>query len=174
MNENIDVLFSQEVLENRIKEIADKINEEYKGKKLHMVCVLRGAVFFFTELCKHINVPVTMDFLVCSSYGSGTTTSGEVKIVKDLADPIAGLDVILVEDIVDTGVTLNALKPMLMTRKPASLKIATMLDKPSRRRVVLEPDYCAFEVDDLFVIGYGLDYDQKYRNLPFIGVYKGE
>ena len=167
MAEKISVLISEEELNKRIAELGAQISEEYKGKTVHLICVLKGGVFFTTELAKRITVPVTFDFMSCSSYGSGTESSGIVKIVKDLDETIEGKDVIVVEDIIDSGRTLSYLLPMLEQRRPASLKLCTLLDKPDRRTNEVKVSYSAFTVP--FIVGYGLDYDQKYRNLPYIG-----
>ena len=151
--------------------MAEKINRDYAGKSLHMIGVLKGSVFMMTELAKHITVPVTMDFMCVSSYGNGTESTGRVKIVKDLDEGIAGRYVLIVEDIIDSGNTLHYLQKVLEERKPASLKLCTLLDKPERRVVDdVTVDYVGFEIPDKFVVGFGLDYAQKYRNLPYIGV----
>ena len=169
MADKISVLISEEEINKRIKELGEQISRDYAGKSVHLICVLKGGVFFTTELAKRITIPVTFDFMSCSSYGSGTTSSGIVKIVKDLDETIEGKDVLVVEDIIDSGKTLSYLMPMLAQRNPASLKLCTMLDKPDRRVVNVNVDYTAFTVPDVFIVGYGLDYDQKYRNLPYIG-----
>ncbi len=169
MADKINILISEEEINKRIKELGEEISRDYAGKSVHLICVLKGGVFFTTELAKRITVPVTFDFMSCSSYGSGTTSSGIVKIVKDLDESIEGKDVLVVEDIIDSGKTLSYLMPMLSQRRPASLKLCTMLDKPDRRVVEVNVDYTAFKVPDVFIVGYGLDYDQKYRNLPYIG-----
>jgi hypoxanthine phosphoribosyltransferase len=171
MDEKINVLIDEDRLCDRIKEMAEKINRDYAGKSLHMIGVLKGSVFMMTELAKHITVPVTMDFMCVSSYGNGTESTGRVKIVKDLDEGIAGRDVLIVEDIIDSGNTLHYLQKVLEERKPASLKLCTLLDKPERRVVDdVTVDYVGFEIPDKFVVGFGLDYAQKYRNLPYIGV----
>ncbi|MGN0151256.1 MAG: hypoxanthine phosphoribosyltransferase [Wujia sp.] len=170
MAEKIGVLISEEEVNHRIQEMADKISQEYAGKTVHLIGVLKGSVFFMCELAKRLSVPVTMDFMSVSSYGNGTTSSGVVKLIKDLDESIEGRDVILVEDIMDSGRTLSYLVKTLQQRKPASFKIITLLDKPERRVVDIEPDMTCFVVPDRFVVGYGLDCAQKYRNLPFIGV----
>jgi len=171
MKEEIRVLISEEDLYAHIRELADRINRDYEGKELHLLCTLKGAVFFTCELAKHLTVPVKFTFVKCSSYGGSTTSSGKVHLDLDLDEDIRGKDVLVVEDIIDTGNTLSFLIDILGARDPASLKLCTMLDKPSRRRVKgLVPDYNCFTIDDLFVVGFGLDYDQKYRNLPYIGV----
>ena len=171
MAEHIKVLVSEEEVDKRIRELGERISKDYAGKEVHMICVLKGGVFFMCELAKRITIPVTLDFMSVSSYGSGTVSSGTIKIKKDLDDDIEGLDVIVVEDIIDSGNTLSRLIPMLKERKPASLKITTLLDKPDRREVDdVTVDYVGFEIEDKFVVGYGLDYDQSYRDLPYIGV----
>lgn len=171
---HVNVLLSEEVVDAKIKELGDIISKDYEGKEIHLVCVLRGGSFFMCELAKRITVPVSLDFMSVSSYGSDTKSSGMVKIVKDLDDSIAGKDVLVVEDIIDSGRTLSYLLELLKDRKPNSLKLCTLLDKPDRRVVDVNIDYTAFEVPDQFVVGYGLDYDQKYRNLPYIGVVEFE
>ena len=169
----ISTLISEEVLVARIKEMGAQISRDYEGKSVHLICILKGGAYFMTELSKYITVPVTIDFMQVTSYGTGTTSSGIVKIVKDHDEPLEGREVIVVEDIIDTGYTLSYLLEMLKDRKPASLKLAAMLNKPDRRIREVKIDYCGFDVPDKFVIGYGLDYDQKYRNLPYIGVVEG-
>ena len=170
MSEHIEVLVTKEDVEKRISEMADEINRAYAGKSLHLVCVLKGGAFFMCELAKHLNMPVSLDFMSVSSYGSATKSSGVVKIVKDLDEPIKDKDVLVVEDIVDSGRTLSYLMEMLKDRGPASLHLCTLLDKPERRVVDVNVDYTGFQIPDKFVVGYGLDYDQHYRNLPYIGV----
>lgn len=168
------ILITGEEISKRIKEVADEITKDYAGEEVLVVGILRGAVVFYAELVKQIDLDLRFDFMSVSSYGSGTTSSGEVKIVKDISQPIEGLNVIIVEDIIDTGNTLKNLKKLLLTRNPKSLKICSLLDKPSRRKVELEGDYVGFTVPDEFVVGYGLDYQEKYRNLPDVGVLKPE
>ncbi|MBO4289624.1 MAG: hypoxanthine phosphoribosyltransferase [Lachnospiraceae bacterium] len=171
MSEKIRVLIDQQTVETRIAEVAEQINRDYEGQKIHLVGILKGSVMFMCELAKHLTMPVTMDFMSCSSYEEGTVSKGIVRLTKDLDQPIEGKDVLLVEDIIDSGNTLAYLLSALPARKPASLKLCTLLDKPSRRvRKEVVVDYTCFEIDDYFVVGYGLDYDQKYRNLPYIGV----
>lgn len=170
MAEKIGVLISEEQVNDRIRELAERISAEYAGKTIHLIGVLKGSVFFMCELAKKITVPVTMDFMSVSSYGNAKTSSGVVKLIKDLDESIEGRDVILVEDIMDSGRTLAYLVKILKERKPESFKIITLLDKPDRRVVDIEPDMTCFEVPDRFVVGYGLDCAQKYRNLPYIGV----
>ena len=170
MSERISVLLSEEAVDKRINEIGEQISKDYEGKTIHMICVLKGGVFFMTELAKRISVPVSMDFMAISSYGADTKSSGVIKIVKDLDESITGKDVLVVEDIVDSGRTLSYLLMMLKERKPNSLKLCTLLDKPDRRVIDVNVDYTGFDIPDEFVVGYGLDYAQKYRNLPYIGV----
>ena len=169
---HIEQLISEEDVDKKIKEIGERISRDYAGKEVHLICVLKGGSFFLCELAKRITVPVSLDFMSVSSYGGDTKSSGVVKIVKDLDEPIAGKDVIIVEDIVDSGRTLSYLLSMMKDRGPASLRLCTLLDKPSRRVTDVKVDYTAFEIPDEFVVGYGLDYDQKYRNLPYIGIVK--
>ena len=170
MSEHIRVLISEEELDARIQELGRQISKDYEGKQVHMVCVLKGGSFFMCDLAKRISVPVSLDFMSVSSYGSGTKSGGVVKIVKDLDEPIKDKDVLVVEDIVDSGRTLSYLLEMLMARGPKSLKLCTLLDKPDRRVVDVDVDYTGFQIPDEFVVGFGLDYDQRYRNLPYIGV----
>ena len=174
MEDNIKVLLSEDVVDLRIKEIGQEITRDYQGKKIHLICVLKGGVFFTCELAKRIDLPVSFDFMSVSSYGSGTVSSGIVKIVKDPDEAIEGEDVLLVEDIIDSGNTLKYLVDILKQRKPNSLKICTLLDKPERRVADVNVDYVGFEIPDKFVVGYGLDYCQQYRNMPYIGVLKPE
>lgn len=171
MSETIHTLIPEEEVEKRICEIAAQISKDYEGKSVHLICILKGSVMFMSELAKRITVPVTMDFMSCSSYGSGTVSKGVVKIAKDLDEPIEGRDALIVEDIIDSGNTLSYLIEILGKRKPASLRLCTLLDKPSRRvHHEVKVDYTCFQIEDLFVVGYGLDYDQRYRNLPYVGV----
>ncbi len=172
MAERIDVLISKEEVEKRIAELGKIISEEYEGKEIHMICVLKGGVFFMCELAKYITVPVTMDFMSVSSYGDETSSSGVVKIVKDLDEPLEGKDVLVVEDIIDSGRTLSYLMEILEKRKPNSMRLCTLLDKPDRRVREVRVDHVGFEIPDEFVVGYGLDYKQRYRNLPYIGIVK--
>ena len=171
--ENIRVLLTEEEVNKKINEVAAQINADYAGKSVHLICVLKGGVFFMCELAKRINVPVSMDFMSVSSYGDDTKSSGIVRIVKDLDESLMGKHVIIVEDIVDSGRTLAYLKELLMDRGPEDIKICTLLDKPSRRVKAVHVDYTCFAIPDEFVVGYGLDYAQKYRNLPYIGVVEG-
>lgn len=170
MKDKIRVLIEEDEVDLKISEVAQKISEKYVGRTVHLVCVLKGAAFFMCELAKRITVPVTIDFMYVSSYGSSTVSSGNVKIKKDLDEPIEGKNVIIVEDIIDSGRTIRALCELLKTRRPASLEVCTLLDKPDRRIVDVDADYTCFNIPDEFVVGYGLDYDQKYRNLPYVGV----
>lgn len=170
MAEHVRVLLTEEQVDQRIQEIGDQISKDYKGKQVHLVCVLKGGSFFMCELAKRITVPVSLDFMSVSSYGSDTKSSGVVKIVKDLDESLKDKDVIVVEDIVDSGRTLSYLMEMLRDRNPGSLRLCTLLDKPERRVIDVNVDYTGFEIPDEFVVGYGLDYDQRYRNLPYIGV----
>ena len=174
MKEHIRVLKTEEEVDAKIQEIGDRISKEYAGKTVHLVCVLKGGSFFMCELAKRITVPVTLDFMSVSSYGGDTRSSGIVKIIKDLDEPLKDRDVLVVEDIVDSGRTLSYLMELLKNRGPASLKLCTLLDKPDRRVVDVKVDYTGFEIPDVFVVGYGLDYDQKYRNLPYIGAVEFE
>ena len=171
MADKIRVLLTEEEVNARISEIAARINEDYEGKSVHLICILKGGVFFTCELAKRLTVPVTLDFMSVSSYGSGTVSSGVVKIVKDLDEPLEGKEVLIVEDIIDSGRTLAYLIQVLMQRSPASIRLCTLLDKPERRvKKQVTVDYTCFTIPDEFVVGYGLDYDQRYRNLPYIGV----
>lgn len=170
MSEKVRVLLTEEEVDKRIQEIGDQISKDYAGKQVHLVCVLKGGCFFMCELAKRITVPVSFDFMSVSSYGSETKSSGVVKIVKDLDEPLKDKHVIVVEDIVDSGRTLSYLLEMLGDRGPSSMRLCTLLDKPERRVVDVKVDYTGFQIPDEFVVGYGLDYDQRYRNLPYIGV----
>ena len=172
MAERVEVLLSEEEVDKRIKEIGDQISKDYAGKQVHLVCVLKGGSFFMCELAKRITVPVSLDFMSVSSYGSGTQSSGIVRIVKDLDEPLEGKNVLIVEDIVDSGRTLSYLMDMMKERGAADVKICTLLDKPERRVIDVKVDYTGFNIPDEFVVGYGLDYDQRYRNLPYIGIVK--
>lgn len=170
MAEHIKVFLSEKEVDDRIQEIGDQISRDYAGREVHLICVLKGGSFFMCELAKRITVPVSLDFMSVSSYGSETKSSGVVKIVKDLDEPLKGKDVLVVEDIVDSGRTLSYLLEMLNDRGPASLRLCTLLDKPDRRVIDVKVDYTGFQIPDEFVVGYGLDYGQKYRNLPYIGI----
>ena len=170
MRETIRELISEEQVNARIKELGDIISKEYEGKTVHLVCILKGACIFMCDLAKRIRVPLSMDFMTVSSYGSGTQSSGIVRIKKDLDDPIKGLNVLIVEDIVDSGRTLHYLTEVFKERGCKSVRTCTLLDKPERRVVDLDVDYVGFMIPNQFVVGYGMDYDQRYRDLPFIGV----
>lgn len=170
MSDKIRVLLPEEEVVKRIREIGKQITEDYRGEEVFLICTLPGASLFACELAKRIDLPLTLDFIAVASYGSGTQSSGEVRMIKDLDESIEGKNVIVVEDIVDTGRTLSYLLEMMKKRNPKSLKLCSLLDKPERRVVNVEVDYKGFEVPDLFVVGYGLDYAQKYRNLPYVGV----
>ncbi len=170
MTEKIKVLIPEQDVNKRIADLAAQISKDYEGKSIHLICVLKGGVFFMCELAKRITVPVSLDFMSVSSYGNGTVSSGAVRIVKDLDEPLEGKDVLIAEDIVDSGNTLHYLVEILYKRNPASIKICTLLDKPDRRTADVKVDYTGFNIPDEFVVGYGLDYAQKYRTLPFIGV----
>ncbi len=170
MEQKINVMISEEEVAERVRQIAEEINKDYAGKSVHLVCILKGSVFYTCELAKRLTVPVTLDFMSVSSYGNKTQSSGIVKIIKDLDESIEDRDVIIVEDIIDSGNTLHYLYDILKKRNPASLKITTLLDKPDRRESSVDVDYVGFEIEDKFVVGYGLDYAQNYRNLPYVGV----
>ncbi len=172
LNDIEKVLYSEEELKAICKRLGEQISEDYKDKNLLLVSVLKGSIVFMGDLMRNITVPCRIDFMAVSSYGSGTQSSGRVKIKKDLDIDISGYDLLVVEDILDSGVTLNSLRQLLKLRNPKSIKICTLLDKPERRKADITADYVGTEVPDEFVVGYGLDYDEKYRNLPFIGVLK--
>ena len=170
MKEKINVMITEEEISKRILEVADRINKDYEGRELILICVLKGGVMFMCDLAKGLNLDVRLDFMSVSSYGAETKSSGVVKIIKDLDNSIEGRDVLIVEDIIDSGNTLAYLLDILEKRGPKSIKLCTLLDKPSRREKDVVVDYVCFEIEDKFVLGYGLDYDQRYRNLPYIGV----
>ena len=170
MKEQIRIMLSEEKVNARIAELAKQISEDYAGRSVHLICILKGSIFFTCELAKRITVPVTMDFMSVSSYGDDTKSSGVVKMVKDLDEPLQGRDVLVIEDIIDSGRTLSYLLENLGSRNPASLRLCTLLDKPERRVKDVKVDYTGFEIPDEFVVGYGLDYAQRYCNLPYIGV----
>ena len=174
MAERIRVMLSEEQVIARIRELGAEISKKYEGKELRLVCILKGGAYFMIELAKYITVPVTIDFMSVSSYGSGTQSSGRVKIIKDLDEPVQGKHVLIVEDIIDSGRTLSYLMSMFEVRMPASISLCTLLDKPDRREVEVKVDYTGFVIPDEFVVGCGLDYDQKYRNLPYVGVVEFE
>ena len=170
MKETVSILIPEDKVDERIAQLGEQISKDYEGKQVHLIGILKGSIFFICELAKRITVPVTLDFMSVSSYGAGTKSSGVVKLIKDLDEPIEGKDVLVVEDIIDSGHTLSYLLKNLSSRNPASIRLCTLLDKPERREVDVEVDYQGFRIPDEFVIGYGLDYDQRYRNLPYIGV----
>lgn len=172
MAERVEVLLSEEEVNARIRQIGEQISKDYEGKELHLICILKGASFFTCELAKRITVPVSLDFMSVSSYGKSSESSGVVKIVKDLDEPLEGKHVLVVEDIVDTGRTLDYLLSLMRSRGAEDVKLCALLDKPDRRVVDVKADYTGFQIPDEFVVGYGLDYAQRYRNLPYIGVVK--
>ena len=169
MGEIIHEMITEKQITDRILEMAEQISKDYEGKEIRLICILKGSVFFCAELAKRITVPVTIDFMQVSSYGDKTKTSGNLTVKKDLDDQVEGLHCLVVEDIVDSGYTLSLTKKMLLARNPASLKLCALLDKPDRRETEIEAEYTGFVIPDKFVVGYGLDYAQKYRNLPYIG-----
>lgn len=170
MKEQISVLISEDRIIKKVTALGEEISKKYAGSSVHLICILKGSCPFMCELAKHITVPVTMDFMSVSSYGSGTESSGQIRIKKDLDEPVKGKNIIIIEDIIDSGRTLYNLTQMLKVREPANMEVVTLLDKPDRRVVDMKADYSCFVIPDEFVVGYGLDYDQKYRNLPFIGI----
>lgn len=170
MKERVSVMIPEEKVLQRVREMAQQITKDYAGRSLKLICILKGSIFFTTELAKRIDLPLTLDFLSVSSYGSGTESSGRVRIVKDLDENIRDEHVLVIEDIIDSGRTLSFLLDMLKNRQPASLSLCTLLDKPDRRVVDVDVDYTGFTIPDEFVVGFGLDYDQRYRALPYIGV----
>jgi hypoxanthine phosphoribosyltransferase len=169
MLENINVLITEEEISRRTIELAEEISKDFEGKSVHLICILKGSVFFCCDLAKRITVPVTLDFMSVSSYGDEKVSSGRVRILKDLDESVQGKNVIIVEDIIDSGKTLSYLQDMLLSRAPESLSICTLLDKPERRQTDVNVKYVGFVIPDKFVLGYGLDYEQKYRNLPYVG-----
>ncbi len=170
MTGNVRVMISEEQVNQRIRVLAEQISKDFEGKSVHLICILKGSVFFSCELAKRITIPVTLDFMSVSSYGSETVSSGRVRILKDLDESIQGKNVLIVEDIIDSGRTLAYLKELLATRAPESMRICTLLDKPDRRVTDVDVEYVGFVIPDEFVVGYGLDYNQYYRNLPYVGV----
>ena len=173
IHKNVErVMLTEEQIQERTKALAAQLDRLYAGRKPIVVCILKGSVLFFADLIRNMSTPMEVDFMTVSSYGSGTVSTRELVIKKDLSVDIKGRDVLIVEDIIDSGNTLNCLKKMLITRQPASLNIVTLLDKPERREVPMEPDYTGFVIEDEFVIGYGLDYAEEYRNLPYVGILK--
>ncbi len=171
-NDIKEVLFSEQDINKRIEELGMQISKDYEGKFPLLVCILRGAFMFLADLVRKIDIPMSVDFMAISSYGGKTDSTGQVKILKDLDTSIKNRHVLIVEDIVDTGLTMDAVTRLLGTRKPASLKIASLLDKEERRLIPIKVDYYGFKVPNEFVVGYGLDYEERYRNLPFIGILK--
>lgn len=175
MNKDIEkILVTEEELAEITKKLGEQITRDYAGKKLLIVGVLKGSIYFLTDLSRHIDLPCQIDFIQASSYGSSTVSSGVIKITKDIAEDLTGFDVLLVEDILDTGKTLKHIYDMLIKRNPESITVITLLDKPSRREADIHADYVGVDVPNAFVVGYGLDYDQFYRNLPYIGILKEE
>jgi hypoxanthine phosphoribosyltransferase len=170
----LEILIPAEKIAKRVEELGKEISRDYRGKTVHLVCVLKGAYTFLADLARAMEIPVTLDFLAVSSYNQGTSTSGEVRLTKDLDTSLEGMDVLVVEDIADTGLTLRYLYNMLKARRPNSLKVISLLSKPSRRQVDVPVDYVGFEIPDRFVVGYGLDVDQRYRNLPYIAVVESD
>ena len=168
----IDILIPEDKIIARTKEMAEELSKKYEGKEVVAIGILNGAVYFMTELTRNMTIPVEIDFMLASSYGAGTVSSGHVMVNKDLERSIKGKCVLLIEDVVDTGRTLKLIREMLYEREPESIEICALLDKPSRREVDLKAEYTGFEIPDAFVVGWGLDYDQKYRNLPYVGVVK--
>ncbi len=174
MNSKIDVLISREEIEKKVRELGEKITTDYKGKELIIIGLLRGSVLFMSDLIREINLPLKVDFMTVSSYGNEKYSSREVKIIQDLSENIMGKNVIVVEDIIDSGLTLNKVLEILKTREPESLKLAAFLNKPTRREIEVQVDYIGYDIPDEFVVGYGLDFAQMYRNLPYVGILKGE
>ncbi len=171
-NDVESILIDEATLTQKVQELGARISQDYKGKNLLMISVLKGSVVFMADLMRAIDIPVRIDFMCVSSYGAGTKTTGIVRIIKDLDIPVSGYDVLLVEDILDSGMTLDYLRNLIADRQPESIRIATLLDKPERRQVDVKPDYVGFAIPDEFVVGYGLDYNEKYRNLPYVGILK--
>ena len=173
MHQDIEkVLFSEEQLRERIRQLGQEITRDYAGQELVLVCILRGSYIFMADLSRAIDLPISADFIALSSYGKGTSSSGQVELRKDLSDPVEGKHLLIVEDILDSGNTLYYLTNLLKTRHPASVRICTLLNKPERREKDIHPDYVGFTIPDAFVVGYGLDYAEKYRNLPYVGILK--
>lgn len=173
-NDIEEVLITEQQLQKKVRELGRQITRDYQGKPVLLLCVLKGALMFLADLAREIELPLELDFMIVSSYGSATESSGVVRIVKDLEEPIDGKHVLVVEDIVDSGLTLHYLLEVLRTRNPASLRVCTLIDKVKEREKIVTPDYTGFQVADRFVVGYGLDYAQRYRNLPYIGILKPE
>lgn len=175
MNDDMGkIMFTEEQIQKRIKELGQEITRDYAGKDIFAVGILKGAVVFYTDLVRAIDLPVQFDFMIASSYGSGTESSGTVKILKDLDYDIENRNLLVIEDIIDTGTTMDYMMGYFRSKNPASIKLCSLLSKPSRRKAKVNIDYCGWEIPDEFVVGYGLDFDEKYRNLPYIGVLKKE
>ena len=173
MNQDLErIMITEEQIAGRVREVAVQLDKLYEGRRPVVVCILKGSVMFFSELIRHMETPLELDFMAVSSYGCGTTSTGCLQVKKDLTTDIAGRDVLIVEDIIDSGNTLYNLKKLLNSRSPSSVNIVTLLDKPQRREVPMEPEYTCFVIEDEFVVGYGMDYAEEYRNLPYIGVLK--
>ena len=173
MHQNVEkIMLTEQQIAERVKELGATLDKVYAGRKPLVVCILKGSVIFFSDLIRQMQTTLDVDFMSVSSYGNGTVSKGELTIKQDLSTEICGRDVLIVEDIIDSGNTLYNLKKLLIARSPASLNIITLLDKPARREAPIEPDYCGFVIEDEFVIGYGLDYAEEYRNLPYVGVLK--
>lgn len=170
MKDNIRVMISEDEVEKRVRELGEQISRDYQGKEVTLICILKGSVFFTCELAKRITVPVKLEFMRCSSYGNEKSSSGEVRVTLDIDQQLEGKNIIVIEDIIDSGRTLSYLLKLLSSRGPESIRLCTLLDKPDRRVVDVNVDYTGFEIPDEFVVGYGLDYAQEYRNLPYIGV----
>ncbi len=174
MDKDVRKLISEQEIDEIVTRLGKQITEDYKGKDLMVVCILKGASMFMSDLVRKINMHIETDYMVVSSYGMSTETSGVVKILKDLSLPIEGKHVLIVEDLIDTGLTLSYLTEILQTRKPGSIKVCTLLNKPARRKVDLKVDYSGRDIEDAFIVGYGIDFAEKYRNLPYIGIYEGQ
>lgn len=175
MHQDVEqILYTEEELRSRVRDLGAQITADYAGKQPMLISILRGSYIFMADLTRAIHLPVTVDFMAVSSYGAGTVSSGQVEIKKDLSDTIEGRDLIIVEDILDSGNTLHYLMKVLRARKPASIRICTLMDKPERRTKPIKADYVGFTIPDAFIVGYGLDYDERYRNLPYVGVLKPE
>ena len=173
MNQDLErIMITEEQIAGRVREVAGQLDKLYEGRRPVVVCILKGSVMFFSDLIRHMETPLELDFMAVSSYGCGTTSTGCLQVKKDLTTDIAGRDVLIVEDIIDSGNTLYNLKKLLNSRSPSSVNIVTLLDKPQRREVPMEPEYTCFVIEDEFVVGYGMDYAEEYRNLPYIGVLK--
>ncbi len=172
--QDVGILIDEQKLQARVRELGAQITRDYQGKELTLVCVLKGSTFFAMDLARAIDLPLTLEFLGVSSYQGGTETTGEVRITTDVSKPMAGKHLLVIEDIIDTGLTMSFLLENLKARHPASVKVCTLLEKPARARTTVPIDYKGFVIDDVFVVGYGLDYGERYRNVPFIGQMKGK